>query len=231
MNPSSRSAWLIPSAIIVAGLVLAVAVYVQRVRTAEIPEGGDPAAVAPVTPADHIIGNPEAPVRIVEYSDIDSEHGKSFHATLAQLMTEYAPGGQVAWVYRHFPLTTVHANALRHALAAECAASLGGEDAFWRFIDLGNALAPGSAELDPKDYPSIVRQLGMDETAFNECLVSGRFAGRVRENTHNALAAGAEGAPYTVILVDGEQSITLNGALPYDAMKQAIEQALAKAGA
>jgi protein-disulfide isomerase len=226
MDNPSRSVWVIPSAIIAAGLLLAVAVYVYRVQNVEIPEGGDPSVIAPVTPADHIIGNPEAPVRIVEYSDIDSEHGKALQATLAQLMTEYAAGGQVAWVYRHFPLTTVHANSLRHALASECAASLGNADAFWRFIDLVNAGAPGSAEFDPKDYPGVARQLGINEASFNECLVSGRFAGRVRENTHNALAAGAEGAPYTVILVRGGEPIIINGSLPYETMKQAIEKAL-----
>lgn len=228
MDNPSRSAWLIPIAILLSGALLAAAIYVVRLQNAKIPEGGDPSVVTPVTPADHLIGNPEAPVRIVEYSDIDSEHGKALQATLAQLMTEYAAGGKVAWIYRHFPLTTVHANSLRHALAAECASSLGAADAFWRFIDLVNAGAPGSAEFDPKDYPGVVRQLGIDEAAFNECLTSGRFAGRVRENTHNALAAGAEGAPYTVILVQGAEPIIINGSLPYETMKQAIEKAISE---
>ncbi|HEX5774750.1 MAG TPA: thioredoxin domain-containing protein [Candidatus Paceibacterota bacterium] len=228
MENPSRSVWVVPFAIIVAGILLAGTIYTLRMRNVEIPKGGDPSIVTPVTPEDHLIGNPEAPVRIVEYSDIDSEHGKALQATLAQLMTEYAAGGQVAWVYRHFPLTTVHANSLRHALAAECAASLGAADAFWRFIDLVNAGAPGSAEFDPKDYPNVVRQLGIGQAAFDECLTSGRFAGRVRENTHNALAAGATGAPYTVILVRGSEPIIINGALPYASMKQAIEKALSE---
>ncbi|MEK7099608.1 MAG: thioredoxin domain-containing protein [Patescibacteria group bacterium] len=229
MNPSSpRSVWLIPAAIILAGLILAVAVFVIRVKTAHIPDNGKPTAVTPVTPDDHLIGNPQAPVMVVEYSDIDSEHGKALQATMQQLMTEYAAGGKVAWVYRHFPLTTVHPNSLRHALAAECASSLGAADAFWRFIDLVNAGAPGSAQFDPKNYDSVVRQLGIDTTAFNECVTSGKFAGRVRENNHNALEAGATGAPYTLILIKNQDPIIIHGALPYASMKQAIDKAISK---
>ncbi len=228
MDSTSRSKWLIPIAILIAGSIVAVATYSIRLGTMAIPEGGKPTAVTPVTPSDHIIGNPEAPVRIVLYSDIDSEHSKAFQATLAQLMSQYASGGKVAWVYRHFPLTTVHANSLRHALAAECAASLGAPDAFWRFIDLLNVGAPGSAEFDPKNYGGVITQLGIPEESFNVCLTSGRFAGRVRADTHNALEAGAEGAPYTVILIQGQEPISINGALPYAALKEVVDRAIQK---
>lgn len=230
MEPSSRSIWLIPAAIILAGLILAIAIFVVRVRSAaEIPNGGEPSAVRPVTPTDHLVGNPEASVVIIEYSDIDSEHGKALHATIAQLMTEYGPNNTVAWVYRHFPMTTIHAYSLRHAVAAECASSLGGQDAFWRFIDLANTIAPGALELNPKDYPSILRQLGIEEKAFEECLTAGKFTDKVREDAHNALESGAEGAPYVVILVKGANPIGINGSLPYEAMKQVLDKALAEA--
>src|SRR3989344_6163480 len=140
MNPS-RSVWVVPSAIIIAGLILAVTVYVVRSGSAEVPDVAQPDMIEPVALTDHLIGNPEAVVTIVEYSDIDSDDGKEFHAALTQLMTDYAAGGKVAWVYRHLPLTTVHPYAQRHAEAAECAASLGRADAFWRFLDQAHALS------------------------------------------------------------------------------------------
>ena len=101
--------------------------------------------VRPVGDDDHIIGNPGAPVVIIEYADIDSGYSKDFQATMQQLMTEYAAGGEVAWVYRHMPLIDQHPNARRHAEAAERAASIGSADSFWRFIDSAAALAPGSS--------------------------------------------------------------------------------------
>lgn len=228
MDTTPEKKWLIPAAIILAGVILAIAVFMIRINTVGIPDGGSPDAIRPVSTKDHLVGNPNAPVTVVEYSDIDSEFGKEFHTTMAQLMTEYAPAGKVAWVYRHFPLTTVHRYSLSHAHAAECAGSLAGEDAFWRFIDLLNAAAPGAAEFDPEGYPSILAQLGIAESTFNECTTSGRFSAQVLNDAHNALAAGAEGAPFVVILTDGADPVVIQGGMPYRPMKEAIQRAIAK---
>ncbi|HYF29425.1 MAG TPA: thioredoxin domain-containing protein [Candidatus Paceibacterota bacterium] len=228
MDNPTRSPWLIPSAIIIAGVILALTVFVIRSGSAGPPATPMPEMIEPVAVADHIIGNPEAPVTIVEYSDIDSDDGKSFHAALAQLMTEYAPDGKVALVYRHLPLTTVHEFAQRHAEAAECAASLGRADSFWRFIDQAHTLAPGGAELNPTSYPSIAAALGIEEGTFTECVNSGRFSAKVRAQAHDALGAGAEGAPFTVLLIKGAKPVAINGALPYTALKELVDRSLAK---
>ena len=116
-----RNAWVVPGAIVVAGVILAIAIYVVRSGNVSVPLTALPEMIEPVSAEDHIIGNPGAAVMIVEYSDIDSDDGKSFHAALLQLMTEYASGGEVAWTYRHLPLTTLHGYAQSHAEAAECA--------------------------------------------------------------------------------------------------------------
>lgn len=224
-NPS-RSVWVVPSAIIIAGVILAIAIFVIRTTGASVPTTALPEMIEPVTVSDHVIGNPQAPVMIVEYSDIDSDDGKNFHAALAQLMTEYAAGGKVAWTYRHLPLTTMHAYAQRHAEAAECAASLGAPDAFWRFIDQAHTLAPGSAELDPRNYPVIAQTLGIDGGTFEECVASGRFSAKVRSQAHDALGAGAEGAPFTVIFIEGGRPVSINGALPYASLKELVDRSL-----
>jgi len=224
-----RDTWLIPGAIILAGLILAIATYTIRSKELTLPPEGDVSLVRPVSETDHIIGNPGAPVVIIEYADIDSNYAKDFQATMSQLMTEYAAGGQVAWAYRHLPLIDQHPNSRRHAEAAECAASLGASDAFWRFIDAAHVRAPGSQELSPLDYDFIIEGLGIRPEAFNQCLEAGTFAGRVMEDFENGLNAGAGGSPFSVVLIKGHAPITIDGAVPYEAMKRIIEESIDKA--
>ena len=176
-----------------------------------------------------MIGNPEAPVKIVEYADIDSFYSKQFQATMQQVMSEYAPGEKVAWVYRHFPLLDRHPAAGSHAEAAECAAFLGDADAFWRFIDAVQARAPGETQFPIEGYAAVAAQLGLPVADFQSCLTSGRFTKKVYEETRNALASGATGAPYVIILVDGQKPRAINGSLNYDTMKRVVDEAIAKA--
>ena len=226
---SKREMWLIPGAILAAGLILGLATYSIRSKELTLPPQGDVSLVRPVGENDHIIGNPGAPVVIIEYADIDSSYAEGFQATMQQLMTEFAAGGQVAWVYRHLPLIDQHPNARRHAEAAECAASIGGPDSFWRFIDAANALASGSTELDPSSYNTIVEGLGISTDAFNNCLNNGTYAKRVMDDFENGLNAGAGGSPFSVVLIKGKPPITIDGAVPYDAMKKIIQESIAKA--
>jgi hypothetical protein len=80
---------------------------------------------------DHIIGNPNAPIVMVEYSDLECPFCKKFGVTAKKIVDE--SNGQVAWVYRHW---IVHPGALPKAGAAECVAKIKGNDAFWKYIDL-----------------------------------------------------------------------------------------------
>ena len=67
--------------------------------------------IRPIDEKDHIRGNPNAPIVILEYSDYDCPFCKAFHETMVKVMNAYGPGGKVAWVYRHFPLQQLHPNA------------------------------------------------------------------------------------------------------------------------
>lgn len=224
-----RRDYLLPGAIVLAGALLALTVYAIRTEDSPKVGAGDPVNTRPVTPADRIIGNPEAPVMLIEYADIDSQYSKQFQATMQQLMSEYAAGGKVAWVYRHFPLLDQHAGAASHAEAAECAGFLGDDDAFWRFIDALQSAAPGESEFPVEGYAGIARGLGLPETEFQTCLTNGRFTKKVYEDSEDALSAGAEGAPYTVVLVSGQKPVGIQGALAYEDMKRVMDEAIAKA--
>ena len=221
--------YFLPGAIILAGLILAIAVYAIRTDRSPAIGRGDPDTVRPVSPADRIMGNPEAPVKIVEYADIDSAYSKDFQRVMQQLMSEYAAGGKVAWVYRHFPLLDQHPGAASHAEAAECAGFLGDSDAFWRFIDAVQAAAPNDTEFPPEGYGAIAAQLGLPGDEFAACLENGRFTKKVYEDSQNAISAGAEGAPFLVILVEGQEPVAIQGSLAYEDMKRVIEDAIAKA--
>ena len=224
-----RRDYFLPGAIVLAGVIISLAVY--AVRTDDSPKlgSGTPSLVRPVTPEDRIIGNPEAPVKLVEYAEIDSEYSKEFQATLQQVMSEYAAGGKVAWVYRHFPLLDQHAGAASHAEAAECAGFLGNGDTFWRFIDALQAAAPHENEFPVSGYNAVAESLGIPVAEFETCLRNGRFTKKVYDDSTNAMQAGAEGAPYTVLLVEGQDPVGIQGSLPYEDLKRLIEESIAKA--
>ncbi|MCI0597613.1 DsbA family protein [Candidatus Parcubacteria bacterium] len=222
---SDRHPYLLAIAILFAGVLLAGAIYFTRSGGVSGPTG-DLSLLRPVRPEDHLVGNPEAPVVIVEYSDIDCAYCKNFQQVLTQLMTEYAADGRVAWAYRHFPLINIHPYAAEHAEAAECVAEVGGEELFFPFIDAMQQLAPASAQFNPSGYSDIVSGLGVSVEAFTACRESDRNVERVTLDFENAVAAGGTGTPFTVILIQGAEPIPITGALPYDDMKEVITRAL-----
>jgi protein-disulfide isomerase len=91
------------------------------------------AEIEPVSATDHILGDPNAEIVIVEYSDLGCPFCKIFHATMHEIVDEYE--GKVAWVYRHYPIKELHPIAPEAAEASECVAELGGNAKFWEYID------------------------------------------------------------------------------------------------
>ena len=104
---------------------------IQEVQT----NGGTPVVndMRPVSLDDHILGDMNAEIIIVEYSDLDCPFCKVFHPTMHQVVEKSE--GKVAWVYRHYPIPQLHPNAPKKAEETECAWELGGNDAFWKYAD------------------------------------------------------------------------------------------------
>ncbi len=88
--------------------------------------------VPAITAQDHYLGNIDADVVIIEYSDIDCPFCKKFHPTMERIAQEY--GSKIAWVYRHFPLESLHPEARTKAEASECVAQLAGNEVFWKYL-------------------------------------------------------------------------------------------------
>ena len=127
-----KSQYVLPITIVVAGLLIAGAVFlVGKSGTTPTPntQSGNPQNITlpPVTSADHILGNPNAAVKVIEYADLECPYCKIFETTMHQVMDYYGQSGQVAWVYRPFPLAQIHSKAPEEAEAAECAADQGGD--------------------------------------------------------------------------------------------------------
>lgn len=90
--------------------------------------------VNPITESDHIYGNKDARIKIVEFSDMQCPFCQRFHQTMKSLVSDPAYSGKIAWVYRHTPLD-FHPYAKPAALTSECVNELGGNDNFWKFLD------------------------------------------------------------------------------------------------
>ena len=205
--------------------------YVERQRVAAERERREADAGAkvmrPVSEArDHIRGNPAAPVTLVEYSDFECPFCKSFHPTVKKLVDE--SGGRVRWVYRHFPLDEIHpVKARKEAAASECAAELGGNDAFWKFADRFFELTPSNNRTDiDAVLPRIANEIGLDKARFAACLASGRHDRRVAEDLQDATASGGRGTPWSIIVSKNGKTYPLSGAQPYATVKQLLELAL-----
>jgi protein-disulfide isomerase len=183
--------------------------------------------ISPITATDHIRGDvTKAKIAVVEYSDLECPFCKRFHETMNQVMSEYQ--GQVVWVYRHFPLESLHSKAKHEAVAAECAATLGGNDKFWQYIDRVFEVTPSNDGLDPSLLSTLATEVGLDKTAFATCLAKNDLT-KIEAQIAEAEANGAEGTPFPIIIgVDGTKT-ALPGALPFSDLKKLLDAELAKA--
>ena len=233
--PDTKSSYFLPAAIVAAALLIAGAIYLTR------SEDGSPTpteeavadiTVRPVDASDHIRGNPNAPVLLVEYSDYDCPFCSQFHETMRRVMTTYGTEGNVAWVYRHFPIAGRHPNASDIAAASECVAELAGEDAFWTFTDLVFDEKPiesrnGQQYLGFTDVTRLTEfaeRAGADPTRFELCSTSGKYDSAIADSVMEAQDAGATGTPYTLIIAGNEVVGTIPGAYPFENFRGADGQ-------
>jgi protein-disulfide isomerase len=215
-------------AIVFAGALIAFSLY-YVLRPAEptslIPDA-ERIQFREVTDADHILGNPAAPIKIIEYSDLDCQFCRIFHATMKQIMLEYGKTGEVAWVYRHFPIVELHPNAPRLAEASECVAELGGNDAFWKFIDTVFTTSNGG-RFDMERLDATAATAGVTVTAFRECYDSRRHQAKVAADFDDATKAGGVGTPHNIIVSPVSPPIPVPGAQPYSTIQSIISTLLA----
>lgn len=251
--------FLLPISIIIAGLLISGAVFYTNQNTSTTPiNNGNTVAekIRGVQQDDHIQGSPEAKIVIVEYSDTECPYCQLHHTTLQQIIDEYGESGDVAWVYRHFPIPQLHPKAAKEGEALECAAAQGGNNMFWKYteelynltnsnnsLDIGVYNSPAKVPTDANGNPyyaqatprsdtdagklsDIAESLELDVSAFEICLASGTYKDRVASDEAEAQAAGGRGTPHNVLLI-GKEQIPLEGYKDFASMKNIIDSILA----
>ena len=224
----------VPIAIVVAGLAIAGAVYFSNTKNANTAPAGvaavdanAPVALDQVTKDDHINGNLNAKVLIVEYTDLECPWCKVFHATMTQVSDNYSKD-DVAWVIRDFPIAELHPKAPNEAQASECAAKLGGNSKFWDFVNNVFKITPSNNGLDPAELPTIAKNIGLDVNAFNSCLSSGETKSIVDADIASGQKTGQIPTPTSYVVVNNKVIATIKGAQSYDYVKAIIDKALGK---
>ncbi len=185
--------------------------------------------MAEVTSADHVRGDlTKAKVVVVEYSDFECPFCSRHHPTMEQIYEKY--GGDIAWVYRHFPLS-FHPNAEPAALASECANEQG---KFWEFADAmfegQTGGLDGDADAASAFFTKTAKDLGLDITKFNDCVKTAKYQDKVDADTASGRTAGVSGTPATFI--NGQMVVSSSGqsvgAASLSTFTKIIDAALAK---
>lgn len=238
---SNKNNLFLPISIILAGLMIGGAVLytrsdskkvaannqaanIQQVAGGTQPTGG----IINVSPDDDaVLGDPNAPVTIIEFSDFQCPFCRKFwKETLPQIKKDYLLTGKAKLVYRDFPLVQIHPGATLAAEGAECAKEQG---KFWEMHDAifeeQEKQGSGTIEFTADDVKKWATKIGLNASKFNQCLDSGKYKQEIEKDTADGSAAGVTGTP--AIFVNGRLIV---GAQPFAAFKAVIDEELKKLG-
>ncbi len=171
---------------------------------------------------DPFMGEEDAPVTIVEFSDYECPFCARFYdQTLPQIKSQYVDTGKIKFVYRDFPLS-FHQNAHIEAQAAECAREQGGNIVYFKYHDeIFKRTTSNGQGIAVDQLPVIAKDVGLDVNKFNTCLDSGKFKSEVDKDISDGSAAGISGTPGFII--NGK---LISGAQPFSVFKQVIDAEL-----
>ncbi len=166
-----------------------------------------------VTSDDPSLGNPSAPVKIVEFADFQCPYSKEASTTLRELALKYP--NEVYYVYRDFPLTEIHPLSQKAAEAGECADDQG---KFWEYHD---KLYQNQSRLDDDSFVQFAMQLNMNVKRFEGCLSSGQHTDEVIEDYLDGLEASVRGTP--TFFLNGNR---IAGSIPADVLDDLVQSIL-----
>lgn len=166
----------------------------------------------PVRADDHILGPENAPVTLIEYGDYECPYCGQAHQVLKELLSDL--GSQIRFVFRHFPLTQIHPNAEKAALAAEAAGEQG------RFWEMHDALYENQTALEDEDLLQYARDVGLDLAEFDESVGTRRHLGRVRQDFISGARSGVNGTP--TFFINGQRH---DGSYEYPVLSKAVREA------
>lgn len=177
---------------------------------------------------DPIIGNPDAPITIVEFSDFQCPFCARFHTqTLPLILEEYIEPGKVKLVFRDFPIQSIHPNALSASIAAECAND---QSRFREMHDMLFEKQNDWNKLETVDALSMFSQyassMQLDQKIFDSCLASGKHISEIKKDLDDGRDYGVSGTPGFFIGNDQIGFVELKGAQPFESFKKIIDAQL-----
>jgi len=216
---SSVPIYVLSASILIAAVLISGAMF----YTDSPSSGGDVlGAELEVKKTDNVIGDKDAPVTIIEYSDFQCPFCRTFYENAYQsIKSEYIDKGIVRLVYRHMPLN-FHAAAVPSAHAVECAAE---QDKFWELHDAifenQTLLGTGTVDYTQEDIRQWVLDIGVDASDFDKCMDSDKYVDKIKQDISDAARLGINGTPSFVI-----NGRVIVGAQPFEAFRQVIEAEL-----
>jgi len=183
--------------------------------------------VLTISKTDHIRGNKNSPLAIIEYSDLECPFCKLFHPTMKRVLEAYKD--RVMWVYRHYPLSR-HFNAEKEAEATECASEQGGDEAFWKYVDkvFEKTTSDGTGFALTQLTP-LAKELGLEEAKFKNCLDKGKYASVVQDQLLQGQNDGVDGTPGVFVLnISTGKTQIIPGNVPFEQVKTVLDQMLLK---
>ena len=162
-----------------------------------------------VTSDDPSFGPRDAKLVIVEFSDFQCPFCKQSAPVVAEIKKNY--GDKVLFIYRDFPLTSIHPQALLGAMAGACAHEQGG---FWPMHDL---IFENQDKITPENLKRFSIQIGLNSLQFSNCLDSGKYLSEIEQDLQEGYDAGASATP--TFFINGQP---LAGAIPYLQFEQII---------
>jgi protein-disulfide isomerase len=161
-------------------------------------------------------GSPDAKVKIVEFADFQCPYCKKWNDTTAPALKEKY-GDKIVIYFRHYPLTSIHPQAMDGAVAAECAAE---QNKFWEMHD---GLFETQDAINLHNSQALAGKLGLDMTKFNSCMANNPGQANINADVLDGVSYGVAGTP--TFLING---VRLLGALPLERFTAVIDQELAK---
>lgn len=173
------------------------------------------------------LGDKNAKVTMIEFSDYQCPRSSEyFNWTMREIVNDYVKTGKLRYVFRDFPIESIHPLAMKAAEGAYCA---GEQGKYWEMHD---RFFRNQMSIEVKILPLHAKMLGLDVPKFQQCLDSGKYAAKVRESVADGEKAGVRGTPaFFLGLTDPKESklkgVTfVNGAQPYTIFKEAIDKLL-----
>jgi protein-disulfide isomerase len=192
-------------------------------RAGYLVEGTNVASVS-YTAANRVLGSPDAPITMVEFSDFQCPYCARYALeTLPQIEEQYVETGLVYYIFKDLPLP-IHSLAQKAAEASRCA---GVQDSFWEMHRLLFESQEQWSALDQAGalvtFATYARELDLDVPDFEACLTSGEFADQVLGEQEEAERAGVQVVP--AFLINGRR---MAGAYPFAEFERLIEAELAQ---